>query len=460
MFFINLSEWEKCGFFMTIQKVLPQTIKNVNYGALPFRAAQLPNNYVDYDTFVKSNAQVPSDENKQTPQAQAHYMPPQTQAIEPQEVQQVQVKPIPNKGLSGLWSFVKTVGVIAVASLCAHKLINFFNKNGSGFSKGPVEGSNFKLSEIWEDTKDFLGLNDLVLSEEQQKVTDNILNEIIYKKDLPNLGISSSNSILLYGPPGTGKTSLVEAIAKKLAEMIPGSKMASLDVKNLGSIYRSGTEQNLTKAVSAICEEAKKNPDKKIVVFIDEIDSIMMVDKGNGAKTSNEILTAFKTCFTDQLGKHDNIITIAATNRMIDPKTAIILDNGKQLDNTMLDRFVSKHFIGLPSKEQVLQKIANHYKNCALVDDCLKSKDNEGLKKIINAIFEKSDNDHQFSYRRAEALIKKAGNSLLNSSDYKSGESKVGLKHFIQAIQDMKEELNFTDAEIQKLASDLGVKIS
>ena len=277
------------------------------------------------------------------------------------------------------------------------------------------------------------------------------MSKEIHFRDLREL---LKNSEKLYSKEIAFKTK-----KKGVIEEITYAQFAN-DVKNLGSIYRNGTEQNLTKAVSAICEEAKKNPDKKIVVFIDEIDSIMMVDKGNGAKTSNEILNAFKTCFTDQLGKHDNIITIAATNRMIDPKTSILLDNGKQLDNTMLDRFVSKHFIDLPSKEQVLQKIANHYKNCTLVDDCLKSKDNEGLKKIINAIFEKSDNDHQFSYRRAEALIKKAGNSLLNSSDYKSGESKVGLKHFIQAIQDMKEELNFTDAEIQKLASGLGVKIS
>ncbi len=433
---------------MIIQKVLSPTIKNTNLGVLPFRAAKQADNYVDYDAFIKSNAQAQSQEGEQIQQAQAHYIPPQAPVIEPQEMQPVEIQTAPSRGsnlLSGAWSLIKSIGLSILVVLCASKIMTAFGRKGGGFAPSATAGAKELGNKIWEDTSKFPKVEDLALPEGLKKLLDKVKRAVEKPDIVQQRGGKSLNSILLYGPPGTGKTTF----AKALANMFPDSKFASLDVTSLGSEYRSVTERNLNNAVDMICAEAEKFPDKKFFVFVDEIDSVMMVDKGNGAKTSNDILNEFKKCFTEKLGKHKNIVTVGATNLDIDIDKATAI-GGKMLDKPMLDRFEQKIYVGLPNASQIKQKIISHYKNCSLVEDALKKSDDKKLQILVDTL---ADEKHNVSFRTLDSLIASA-------ADFDGDTTKVDFKHFVDAIKLKKVELNFTDAEIAKLASDLGVKIS
>ena len=143
--------------------------------------------------------------------------------------------------------------------------------------------------------------------------------------------------------------------AKAIAKYFPDSEFAALDLTNLSSKWVNESEKNIQSAVEEICEQAKSNPEKKFFVFIDEIDSVMMIHEGSSsAFHSNSVLNEFKRCFTDKLGAHENIVTIAATNLEVIDKNPM----GKKLDKAMLDRFQEKIYIPLPTKEQLLSAIS------------------------------------------------------------------------------------------------------
>lgn len=428
---------------MEIQKVLSPIVKNINH-SIHFKATAPANNYIDYDSFVKSNAMQQQNEeqisqtNSQNIQSYAH-------EIQPEISQPVEIQTTPKKVSrfsGGVWNIIKTVGILVLASVCANRVLSKLGNKGAPSAASTVKELNNK---IWDDTSKFPKIEDLSLPDE----LNNLLKKVKRAVEKPDIveqrGGKSLNSILLYGPPGTGKTTF----AKALANMFPDSKFASLDVTSLGSEYRSVTERNLNNAVNAICQEAEKFPDKKFFVFVDEIDSVMMVDKGSGAKCSNDILNEFKKCFTEKLGKHKNIVTVGATNLDIDVDKATAA-GGKLLDKPMLDRFEQKIYVGLPSADQIKQKIVSHYKDCSLVEDVLKKSDNKELQILVDTL---ADKKHNVSFRTLDSLIASA-------ADFEGDETKVNFKHFVDAIKSKKVELNFTDTEISKLANDLGVKIS
>ncbi|MBR1977473.1 ATP-binding protein [bacterium] len=431
---------------MTIQKILSPVVKNVNQGVLPFKASPQTNNNVDHDSFIKSetkNAGEPSAEAKmQTPQAQAHYIVPQTQVIEPQDMQPVQIAPQKKKSnlLNGVWTLAKSVVLIIIASFCASKIMNLFGKNGGGITSSPINRKDLS-NMLFKDTSKFKTADELCLSKPLKELVDEIRTSISNADVIAKRGGTQPKSVLLYGPPGTGKTTIVQAIAREF----PDSRFATLDVTSLGSKYVGETEKNIQAAVNEICEQAEKNPKTKFLVFIDEIDSVMMVDESTSKKHSNNVLNEFKTCFTERLGKHDNIITIASTNLDINPEKAVTKD-GKKLDSAMLSRFQIIKEIGLPDAETIQRTIATRYKNCPLVEDVLKQAEGGKLKVLAETL---AEDKHKVSFRTIESLIQKAANF--------EGDSKVGFKRFLEAIKAKQVELNFTDEEIAKLATDLGV---
>ena len=300
-------------------------------------------------------------------------------------------------------------------------------RNGSGMGKKTSE-----LKEIWSDLGKSSKLDDLALPK----------NSVDNPEVLKNRGGKPTKSVLMYGPPGTGKTTFAKALAKEF----PDSKFASLDVTSLGSEYQSVSERNLNKAVDMICKEADNNPSKKFFVFIDEIDSVMMVDNSLSAKHSNDMLNEFKKCFTEKLGKRDNIITIGATNLPIDVEKGIAL-GGKKLDRPMLDRFSEKVLVDLPTKEQIINSVKFHYKDSSLVSDKLKT-DSAELKAIAEFLSKK---EHNTSFRTLDAIYDATAASI------KGQDRKVDVIDIVNTIRNKQHEMNFTDAEFAKLLSDLKV---
>lgn len=310
-------------------------------------------------------------------------------------------------------------------------------RNGSGMGKKTSE-----LKEIWSDLGKSSKLDDLALPESLKNFTAKFKNSVENPAVLKNRGGKPTKSVLMYGPPGTGKTTFAKALAKEF----PDSKFASLDVTSLGSEYQSVSERNLNKAVDMICKEADNNPSKKFFVFIDEIDSVMMVDNSLSAKHSNDMLNEFKKCFTEKLGKRDNIITIGATNLPIDVEKGIAL-GGKKLDRPMLDRFSEKVLVDLPTKEQIINSVKFHYKDSSLVSDKLKT-DSAELKAIAEFLSKK---EHNTSFRTLDAIYDATAASI------KGQDRKVDVIDIVNTIRNKQHEMNFTDAEFAKLLSDLKV---
>ena len=298
--------------------------------------------------------------------------------------------------------------------------------SGKGMGKGKQE-----LQAIWEDISKADSIDDMALSKDLKTMMEKLKKNAKDGQLIDDRGGKPINSILLYGPPGTGKTTFAKAIAK----MFPDSQFAALDVTSLGSEYQSVTERNLNNAVDMICERARKNPNQKFFVFIDEIDSVMMVDKGTGSKNSNDVLNEFKKCFTEKLGKCKNIITVGATNLPIDPEKAMTSD-GKLLDKPMLDRFSQKIFVGLPTSEQVQNAVAKHYKGRRLVDDVLK--DPAKLKEFSEQLVKGKD----VSFRTLGYLYNDAA-ALVDGDT-----AKVTIKELAQAVVDKNNELQLPETSL------------
>ena len=331
------------------------------------------------------------------------------------------------------YGFLGTLAATAIGSLY------FMAKQGKGMGKTTNE-----LKEIWSDLTKSAKIDDLALPESLRNFMSKFKNSVNNPEVLKNRGGKPTKSVLLYGPPGTGKTTFAKALAKEF----PDSKFASLDVTSLGSEFQSVSERNLNKAVDMICKDADANPTKKFFVFIDEIDSVMMVDNSLNAKQSNDMLNEFKKCFTEKLGKRDNIITIGATNLPIDIEKGVVI-GGKKLDGPMLDRFSEKVLVDLPTKDQIVNTVKYHYKNSSMVSDKLKSGSDE-LNKIAEFL---SRPEHNTSFRTLDSIYDATAASISGTEKY------VEIADILKTIKGKQHEMNFTDADFAKLLSDLKMTI-
>jgi SpoVK/Ycf46/Vps4 family AAA+-type ATPase len=133
-------------------------------------------------------------------------------------------------------------------------------------------------------------------------------NELILKlyTEYEKFKISIPTGMLFYGPPGTGKT----FITKKLAEEL-GCGFISKNMGEFGSSYLHQT----TKNIKDFFEWAKKAAlDEPIILFLDEIDSLVSARTNNVDANKAEEVSQFLQEF-NSLELAPNLIVIAATNR-------------------------------------------------------------------------------------------------------------------------------------------------
>ena len=128
---------------------------------------------------------------------------------------------------------------------------------------------------------------------------------------LNEIGLESSNGILLYGPPGTGKTLLIKVISNELK-----AKFYYLDGPEIASQKTYGEAEQKLRAIFA---EAEQNSPS--IIFIDEMDSIGI----NRDNTDNTFpvyrLTSQLLTLMDGMTSKQKVVVIGSTNRlnMIDP---------------------------------------------------------------------------------------------------------------------------------------------
>lgn len=128
-----------------------------------------------------------------------------------------------------------------------------------------------------------LSINDTVLVGRENEL--NQIVEILLRKN--------KNNPLLVGDAGVGKTALVEALATKINNdeytELKGYKIFNLDMSLLlaGSKYRGDFEERLNNVIKEVIDNGK------IILFIDEIHTIMSAGGSEGAIDAANILKPY-----------------------------------------------------------------------------------------------------------------------------------------------------------------------
>lgn len=102
----------------------------------------------------------------------------------------------------------------------------------------------------------------------------------------------TKNNVILVGPPGVGKTVIVEGIAVKIAagdvpDVLKNKRVLSLQVSELlaGTKYRGEFEQRIKGIVAEL-----RSSNRTIILFIDEIHTVMQTKGAEGAVNFSDIL--------------------------------------------------------------------------------------------------------------------------------------------------------------------------
>lgn len=170
-------------------------------------------------------------------------------------------------------------------------------------------------------------MDDIVLSDENRSIIDEILLEHNREDLLKTHGLKPADRILFYGPPGCGKTVTAEAFAFELE--LP---LAILRVDSIVSSFLGETSSNLRKVFDFI----QKN---RMVVLFDEFDALGRErsdtsEHGEIKRVVNALLQMFD-------GYRGESILIAATN------------HETNLDSAVWRRFEEILSFGLPNLEHI-----------------------------------------------------------------------------------------------------------
>ena len=173
------------------------------------------------------------------------------------------------------------------------------------------EGSS--LFELPSDLREILVCEDVsltfredryFLTEEKKALADKIFRMSEVSQKLMEMAIPYKNASLLYGVPGTGKTLFGRYIAYKL-----GLPFCYLNFARVVDSYMGATSKNIAKAFSY----AASNP---CVFMLDEVDTISCNRAGMSGGAEREIGRVTITLLQEFDKLPNDVIVIAATNRM------------------------------------------------------------------------------------------------------------------------------------------------
>lgn len=160
-------------------------------------------------------------------------------------------------------------------------------KSESQFRSNAQKGKKGKSST---PTLDEFG-KDLTELARQGKIDPVIGRDKEIERVIQILSRRTKNNPCLIGEPGVGKTAIAEGLALKIVkdevpELLAGKKIVSLDLTSMvaGTKYRGDFEERIKKAM----DEVKNSKD--VILFIDEVHTIMGAGAAEGAVDAANIL--------------------------------------------------------------------------------------------------------------------------------------------------------------------------
>ena len=176
------------------------------------------------------------------------------------------------------------------------RLMTKYGINKDEFMKAltMVRGNQRVTSQNPEDTYDALNkyVTDLVDAARKGKLDPVIGRDLEIRRAIEILSRRTKNNPVLIGQPGVGKTAVVEGLAQRIVngdvpDGLKGKTIFSLDMGSLiaGAKYRGEFEERL----KAVLNEIDKS-DGNIILFIDEIHTIVGAGKTEGSMDAGNLL--------------------------------------------------------------------------------------------------------------------------------------------------------------------------